>query len=178
MTKGEEAVVVHRCTGKVLVVCGKDVSTGVISDNCVGMEEEAFQHIKNRASSTVEDVLGRESMDEYSSLWYWRFLLDEVFHGDVDFGYSFDEEKGKEVTRKEEETGDIVCDVDKEVVDVDIDENIEFSGYNYWNEEMHSSELLCIYLIPGNKTQEMNKDEVDDEEEEKNFSIDIVDIVS
>ena len=176
MTKGEEAVVVHRCTGKVLVVCGKDVSTGVISDNCVGMEEEAFQHIKNRASSTVEDVLGRESMDEYSSLWYWRFPLDEVFHGDVDFGYSFDEEKGEEVTRKEGETGDIVCDVDKEVVD--IDENIEFSGYNYWNEEMHSSELLCIYLIPGNKTQEMNKDEVDDEEEEINFSIDIVDIVS
>ena len=146
MTKGEEAVVVHRCTGKVLVVCGKDVSTGVISDNCVGMEEEAFQHIKNRASSTVEDVLGRESMDEYSSLWYWRFLLDEVFDGDVYFGYSFDEEKGKEVSRKEEETGDIVCDVDKEVVDVDIDENIEFSGYNYWNEEMHSSELLCIYI--------------------------------
>ena len=176
MTKGEEAVVVHRCTGKVLVVCGKDVSTGVTSDNCVGMEEEAFQHTKNRASSTVEDVLGRESMDEYSSLWYWRFLLDEVFDGDVDFGYSFDEEKGKEVTRKEEETGDIVCDVDKEVVD--IDENIEFSGYNYWNEEMHSSELLRIYLNPDNKTQEMNKDEVDDEEEEINFSIDIVDIVS
>ena len=146
MTKGEEAVVVHRCTGKVLVVCGKDVSTGVTSDNCVGMEEEAFQHIKNRASSTVEDVLGRESMDEYSSLWYWRFLLDEVFDGDVYFGCSFDEGKGKDVSRKEEETGDIVCDVDKEVVDVDIDENIEFSGYNYLNEEMHSSELLCIYI--------------------------------
>ena len=176
MTIGEEAVVVHRCTGKVLVVCGTDVSTGVTSDNCVGMEEEACEHTKNGASCTVEDVLGRESMDEYSSLWYWRFPLDEVFHGDVDFGYSFDEEKGKEVTRKEEETGDIVCDVDKEVVD--IDENIEFSGYNYWNEEMHSSELLRIYLNPDNKTQEMNKDEVDDEEEEKNFSIDIVDIVS
>ena len=70
--------------------------------------------------------------------------MDEVFHGDVDFGYSFDEEKGEEVTRKEGETGDIVCDVDKEVVD--IDENIEFSGYNYWNEEMHSSELLRIYI--------------------------------
>ena len=140
------------------------------------MEEEACEHTKNGASCTVEDVIGRESIDEYSSLWYWRFLLDEVFDGDVDFGYSFDEEKGKEVTRKEEETGDIVCDVDKEVVD--IDENIEFSGYNYWNEEMHSSELLRIYLNPDNKTQEMNKDKVDDEEEEINFSIDIVDIVS
>ena len=176
MTKDEEAAVVHPCTGKVLVVCGTDVSTGVTSDNCVGMEEEACEHTKNGASCTVEDVLGRESMDEYSSLWYWRFPLDEVFHGDVDFGYSFDEEKGEEVTRKEGETGDIVCDVDKEVVD--IDENIEFSGYNYWNEEMHSSELLRIYLNPDNKTQEMNKDEVDDEEEEINFSIDIVDIVS
>ena len=149
MTKDEEAAVVHPCTGKVLVVCGTDVSTGVTSDNCVGMEEEACEHTKNGASCTVEDVLGRESMDEYSSLWYWRFPFDEVFHGDVDFGYSFDEEKGEEVTRKEEETGDIVCDVDKEVVD--IDENIEFSGYNYWNEEMHSSELLRIYLNPGNK---------------------------
>ena len=176
MTKDEEAAVVHPCTGKVLVVCGTDVSTGVTSDNCVGMEEEACEHTKNGASCTVEDVLGRESMDEYSSLWYWRFPLDEVFHGDVDFGYSFDEEKGKEVSRKEEETGDIVSDVDKEVVD--IDENMEFSGYNYWNEEMHSSELLRIYLNPDNKTQEMNKDEVDDEEEEINFSIDIVDIVS
>ena len=140
------------------------------------MEEEACEHTKNGASCTVEDVLGRESMDEYSSLWYWRFPLDEVFHGDVDFGYSFDEEKGEEVTRKEEETGDIVCDVDKEVVD--IDENIEFSGYNYWNEEMHSSELLRIYLNPDNKTPEMDKEEFDDEEEEINFSIDIVDIVS
>merc|ERR1712240_726393 len=175
MTKDEEAAVVHPCTGKVLV-CGTDISTGVTSYNCVGMEEEACEHTKNGASCTVEDVLGRESMDEYSSLWYWRFPLDEVFHGDVDFGYSFDEEKGEEVTRKEGETGDIVCDVDKEVVD--IDENIEFSGYNYWNEEMHSSELLRIYLNPDNKAQEMNKDEVDDEEEEKNFSIDIVDIVS
>ncbi len=144
MTIGEEAAVVHLCTGKVLVVCGTDVSTGVTSDNCVGMEEEACEHTKNGASCTVEDMIGRESIDEYSSLWYWRFLLDEVFDGDVYFGCSFDEEKGKEVTRKEEETGDIVCDVDKEVVD--IDENIEFSGYNYLNEEMHSSELLCIYI--------------------------------
>ena len=33
-------------------------------------------------------------------------------------------------------------------------------------------------MNPDNKTPEMDKDEVDDEEEEINFSIDIVDIVS
>ena len=37
---------------------------------------------------------------------------------------------------------------------------------------------MYIYLNPDNKTPEMDKDEVDDEEEEINFSIDIVDIVS
>ena len=101
MTKDEEAAVVHPCTGKVLVVCGTDVSTGVTSDNCVGMEEEVCEHTKNGASCTVEDVIGRETMEEYSSLWYWRFPLDEVFHGDVDFGYSLDEEIQEDVTRKE-----------------------------------------------------------------------------
>ena len=43
---------------------------------------------------------------------------------------------------------------------------------------MRSSELLRIYLNPDDKTHEMNKDEVNDEEEEINLSIDIVDIVS
>ena len=114
MRKDEEAADSQPCTEKVLVVCGTDVTTGVTSDNCVGMEEEVCEHTKNGAGSTAEDVIGREDLEEYSSFCYWRLPLDEVIPGDVDFGCKFYEELNEEVTKEEEDIDVIVTEPSSE----------------------------------------------------------------
>ena len=158
-----------------LVVCGTDVTTGVTSDNCVGMEEEVCEHTKNGAGSTAEDVIGREDMEEYSSFCYWRLPLDEVFPGDVDFGYTLDEEIKEEVTREEEETGHSVAAMDKEVVEIDGNIELKFSTYNYWREEINCSELFPTDVDWGDKTDEKIKEEVTDDEKETSDIVTFVD---
>ena len=101
----------------------------------------------------------------------WRLPSSEVFPGDMDFGCKLDEDSKEEVTKEEEDIDVIVTVMSKEVQESD--ENIEFSSYNYWREEIHSIELFPMYLNPEDKTRKMNKEEVTDEEEEIDLSIDI-----